>query len=77
MTETLNKYFGLKANNTNIRTEVIAGITTFVTAMYIIVVNPAILSATGLPFNAVLTATVLLSLLYQKALLFWEWPSLI
>ena len=61
MTETLNRYFGLKVNNTNIRTEVIAGITTFVTAMYIIVVNPAIISATGLPFNAVLTATVVLS----------------
>lgn len=61
MIETLNRYFGLKANNTNIRTEVIAGITTFVTAMYIIVVNPAIISATGLPFNAVLTATVVLS----------------
>ncbi|MFN8135341.1 MAG: NCS2 family permease [Bacteroidales bacterium] len=61
MIETLNRYFGLTANNTNIRTEVIAGITTFVTAMYVIVVNPAIISATGLPFNAVLTATVVLS----------------
>lgn len=61
MTEALNKYFSLKANNTNIRTEVIAGITTFVAAMYIIVVNPAIVSQTGLPFSAVLTATVVLS----------------
>ena len=61
MIETLNKFFNLKANNTNIRTETIAGITTFVTAMYIIVVNPSILSATGLSFNAVLTATVVLS----------------
>lgn len=61
MTESLNKFFSLQANNTNVRTEVIAGITTFVTAMYIIVVNPAIISATGLPFNAVLTATVVLS----------------
>jgi adenine/guanine/hypoxanthine permease len=57
----LDKYFGLSANKTNIRTEVIAGITTFVAAMYIIVVNPAILSQTGLSFGAVLTATVLLS----------------
>jgi AGZA family xanthine/uracil permease-like MFS transporter len=57
----LDKYFGLTANNTNIRTEVIAGITTFVAAMYIIVVNPAILSQTGLSFSAVLTATVILS----------------
>ncbi len=61
MIETLNKYFNLKANKTSIRIEIIAGITTFVTAMYIIVVNPAILSATGLSFNAVLTATVVLS----------------
>lgn len=55
------KLFQLKANRTDIRTEVLAGITTFVAAMYIIVVNPAILSQTGLPFNAVLTATVVLS----------------
>lgn len=55
------KLFQLSANKTNIRTEVIAGITTFVAAMYIIVVNPAIISQTGLPFNAVLTATVILS----------------
>ena len=61
MINAIDKYFSLKANKTNIRTEVIAGITTFVTAMYIIVVNPAILTATGLPFNAVLTATVILS----------------
>jgi AGZA family xanthine/uracil permease-like MFS transporter len=61
MTETLNRYFNLKANNTSVRIEIIAGITTFVTAMYIIVVNPAILSVTGLSFNAVLTATVVLS----------------
>ncbi|NJK97680.1 MAG: NCS2 family permease, partial [Bacteroidales bacterium] len=57
----LEKLFRLKLNNTNIRTEILAGITTFVAAMYIIVVNPAIISQTGLPFNAVLTATVILS----------------
>lgn len=55
------KLFQLSANRTNIRTEILAGITTFVAAMYIIVVNPSIISATGLPFNAVLTATVILS----------------
>jgi len=38
------KYFKLAENNTIIRTEIIAGITTFVAAMYIIIVNPAILS---------------------------------
>ncbi|MEI6766121.1 MAG: NCS2 family permease [Bacteroidota bacterium] len=55
------QFFKLKQNNTSIRTELLAGITTFVAAMYIIVVNPAIVSATGMPFPAVLTATVILS----------------
>lgn len=57
----LERLFKLKPNNTNIRTEVLAGITTFVAAMYIIVVNPSIISQTGVSFNAVLTATVILS----------------
>ena len=55
----LEKYFSLRQNNTNIKTEVLAGLTTFLAAMYIIVVNPAILSKTGMPFNGVLTATIL------------------
>ncbi len=54
-------HFNYKQNNTNFKTEVIAGITTFLTTMYIIVVNPAILNTTGMPFSAVLTATVLVS----------------
>ena len=54
------KYFQLSKNKTNVRTEVIAGITTFIAAMYIIVVNPAIISKTGASFSAVLTATVIL-----------------
>ncbi len=43
------------------RTEVLAGISTFLATMYIIVVNPTILSQAGLPFSGVLTATVLLA----------------
>jgi adenine/guanine/hypoxanthine permease len=43
------------------RTEILAGVSTFLATMYIIVVNPAILSQSGLPFSGVLTATVLLS----------------
>ncbi|MCK8490988.1 MULTISPECIES: NCS2 family permease [Spirosoma] len=43
------------------RTEVLAGISTFLATMYIIVVNPSILSQAGLPFSGVLTATILLS----------------
>ena len=54
----LEKLFKLKENKTDVRTEVIAGITTFMTMAYIIFVNPDILSATGMPFGAVMTATV-------------------
>jgi AGZA family xanthine/uracil permease-like MFS transporter len=48
-------------NRTTASTEILAGITTFLAASYIIVVNPSILSQTGMPFSAVLTATVLVS----------------
>ncbi|MEZ0483830.1 NCS2 family permease [Fibrella aquatica] len=46
---------------TSAKTEILAGISTFIATMYIIVVNPAILSQSGLPFSGVVTATVLLS----------------
>ncbi len=48
-------------DRTDLRTEIIAGMTTFLATMYIIVVNPSILKAAGMPFSAVLTATVLVS----------------
>jgi AGZA family xanthine/uracil permease-like MFS transporter len=54
----LEKLFKLKENGTDVRTEVIAGITTFMTMAYIIFVNPDILSAAGMPFGPVMTATV-------------------
>ncbi len=57
----MEKYFKLGENGTDVRTEVLAGITTFLATMYIIVVNPAIISSTGMSFSAVLTATVLVS----------------
>ncbi len=57
----IKKYFQLDENGSDIKTEVLAGVTTFLAAMYIIVVNPSIISKTGMPFNAVLTATVLVS----------------
>jgi len=58
----MNKdYFELQKNNSNVKTELIAGITTFLAAMYIIVVNPSILSSAAMPFNGVLTATILVS----------------
>ncbi|PAV29805.1 guanine permease [Virgibacillus profundi] len=55
----MNKSFRLKQNNTNIRTEVMAGMTTFLTMVYIVVVNPAILSSAGVPFEQVFMATVI------------------
>mgnify|MGYP006295697999 CR=1 FL=1 len=57
----MENLFKLKANKTSVKTEVIAGITTFLATMYIIVVNPAIISKAGMPFSGVLTATVLVS----------------
>lgn len=55
----LERMFKLKENGTDVKTEVIAGLTTFMTMAYIIFVNPDILSAAGMPFGAVMTATVL------------------
>ncbi|MDY6853483.1 MAG: NCS2 family permease [Thermodesulfobacteriota bacterium] len=57
----MDNFFEFKKNKTNLKTEVIAGITTFMATMYIIVINPAILSNAGMPFSGVLTATVLAS----------------
>lgn len=53
----LEKFFHLKENHTNVRTEIVAGITTFMTMAYILAVNPNILSSTGMDHGAVFTAT--------------------
>lgn len=53
----LENLFKLSENKTNVRTEILAGLTTFMTMAYIIFVNPSIVSETGMPFNAVLMAT--------------------
>ena len=53
----LEQFFKLKENNTTVRTEIVAGITTFLTMAYIIFVNPDILSKAGMPFGAVFAAT--------------------
>ena len=57
----LNKLFKLKENNTNVKTEVIAGLTTFMAMAYILAVNPNILSGTGMNRDAVLLATAIAS----------------
>lgn len=65
----MEKFFRLKENNTNIRTEIIAGITTFMTMAYILAVNPAILSnVPGMPKEALFTATALASLIATLAM---------
>ncbi|MBP1202603.1 AGZA family xanthine/uracil permease-like MFS transporter [Duganella sp. 1411] len=53
----LNQFFKLAEHGTNVRTEVVAGVTTFLTMAYIIFVNPAILGDAGLPKDAVFVAT--------------------
>lgn len=55
----LEKMFKLKENNTDVRTEVIGGLTTFMTMAYILAVNPSILSASGMDANAIVMATAL------------------
>jgi AGZA family xanthine/uracil permease-like MFS transporter len=59
----LEKYFHLRDNNTNIRTEIIAGATTFLTMAYILVVNPSILHQAGMNTGAVFTATAIASII--------------
>lgn len=59
--DTINKIFKLKENGTTVRTEIIAGITTFMTMAYILAVNPSILSAAGMDNGAVFTATAIAS----------------
>ena len=59
----MEKFFKLKENGTNIKTEIIAGFTTFMTMAYILAVNPDILGATGMDKGAVFTATVISSLI--------------
>ncbi len=55
----MEKFFGLQQKGTNVRTEVIAGLTTFFTMAYIVFVNPSILGITGMDKNGVFVATAL------------------
>ena len=55
----LESFFKLKEHHTDVKTELIAGITTFMTMAYILAVNPGILSASGMDAGAVFTATAL------------------
>jgi len=57
----LEKIFKLKENNTNVMTELIAGLTTFMAMSYIIFINPLVLSNTGMDYNSVYVATIIAS----------------
>lgn len=58
----LDNFFEISKNNTSVKTEMVAGITTFMTMAYILIVNPSILSAAGMDQGAVFTATALSAL---------------
>ncbi|HIS76430.1 MAG TPA: NCS2 family permease [Candidatus Merdivicinus excrementipullorum] len=59
----MDKLFHLKQNGTNVKTEIVAGLTTFFAMAYIIVVNPSILSQTGMEWGAVFLATIIASII--------------
>lgn len=67
----MEKLFKLKEHNTTVKTEVMAGITTFLTMAYILAVNPNLLSASGMDSGAVFTATALASALATFIMAFW------
>ena len=58
----MERIFHLKENGTKVSTEIVAGVTTFFALAYIIVVNPAMLSQTGMPYGAVFLATIFSSI---------------
>jgi AGZA family xanthine/uracil permease-like MFS transporter len=75
--EMLETLFGLKKAGTSVRTELMAGLATFLTMAYITVVNPGILSTegTGMEFGAVFTATIIASVVGTLIMGLWaNWP---
>lgn len=71
----LNRYFEIEAKGSSVRTEVLAGIATFLTMAYIVVVNPAILSKGGMDFGSVFVATILAAFVGCSIMGWWaKWP---
>jgi AGZA family xanthine/uracil permease-like MFS transporter len=71
----IERFFDLKTHGTNVRTEVLAGVTTFLTMAYIIFVNPSILGDAGMPKNAVFVATCLAAAIGTLVMgLYANWP---
>jgi AGZA family xanthine/uracil permease-like MFS transporter len=73
----LQRFFHIQEENTNIRTEVLAGLTSFMTVAYIIVVNGAILSTVGMPYEAVTIATVICCFMGCMLMALWANSPLI
>jgi AGZA family xanthine/uracil permease-like MFS transporter len=67
----LDRFFNVTQRGSTVKTEILAGIATFLAGMYIIVVNPAVLSDAGIPFTAALSATVLISFMGSLAMAFY------
>jgi len=67
----LEKTFKLKEHGTNVKTEILAGITTFMTMAYILVANPGILSDAGMDFGAVFTATAVSAIIATLVMAFY------
>ncbi|MDX6684949.1 MAG: adenine/guanine/hypoxanthine permease, partial [Baekduia sp.] len=68
MTRWLERRFALGQRGSSVRTELLGGVATFLTMSYIVFVNPAILSAAGMPFNAVAVATALAAAVFTAAM---------
>ena len=66
----MSDFFKLKERNTDVKTEFLAGLTTFMTMAYILAVNPSILSASGMPQTEIFTATVIASVVGTLAMAF-------
>ena len=61
MLNKIESFFDLKAHNTSIKKDFLAGLSSFLAISYIIVVNPKVLATTGMPSNALVTITILIS----------------
>jgi AGZA family xanthine/uracil permease-like MFS transporter len=68
MSSSLERHFSIHERGSTVRTEVLGGFVTFLTMAYIVFVNPAILSAAGMPFNAVAVATALAAAIFTLAM---------
>ncbi|HEY2422443.1 MAG TPA: NCS2 family permease, partial [Neobacillus sp.] len=77
MNKQLENWFHFQKENTNFRTEVVAGLTSFMTVAYIVAINGAILSTVGMPYEAATTATVICAFVGCMLMAFWANSPLI